>query len=274
MIDPDTKNWLEKRQVEFVQMHLIDVQGRLRNVDEDAAKKLSETLDTEDLIHAIVLRPNPSAEGRFLLVAGAHRLRGHEIVGRNEILAEVRNLTDDQAQAIEEIENLARKELLVFQRVIAVGRFKRRHTADYPSTRAGGDRKSIKARSSRFESFSASLSAKTGRSVRSFEEDAALYEAIGEDTLNLLGASPIADNAAQLKALAELAPDQQRACANRIAAGDFKSVKEWRRAVGDDNGPVLMTPEEEWEVKFVDLWERARPAWRKNILRKIEAGKL
>ena len=35
-----------------------------------------------------------------------------------------------------------------------------------------------------------------------------------------------------------------------------------------------MTPEEKWEVKFVNHWETGTPAWQKRVLAKIKADKL
>lgn len=259
----------------MVLISAIDVGDRMRDVDEYEAAKLSESIAMRGLDNAITLREIPGETHRFKLVSGGHRIRAHQMLGLEYIRADLRQMPDDEATAIERDENFFRFGLTVVESALAVGTFIDDWEAANGKLKWGGDRsENSKMTSCHLANPFEDLSEKSGKSKRTMQRLNEYYRKLGPDTLRTLRGNNIEDNASELKALSDLGHEQQRACANSIVAGDFKSVKEWRRAVGDDNGPVLMTPEEEWEVKFVDLWERGRPAWRKNILRKIEAGKL
>lgn len=254
------------REIRTIPLDLIDVEGRLRGVDEAAAAELAGTLETDGLIHPIILRVHPEDPSRYQLVAGAHRLMAHELIGQDEIAAEIRDLTDDEAEAIEEVENLARRGLKVIERVIAVGRFKQRQITAFPETAAGGSNGNQyvggKTRSSRSATYSSILSDQTGRSVRSFEEDAALFEALGEEALRDLVGSSVEDNAVQLKALSALGTDQQKACVESLSNGAHKSVKEWRIAVGDLPEKIKPSaPEDIWFEKITGLFGEGQKKW-------------
>lgn len=265
------------RDIHSIPLDLIDVSGRLREVDEAAAAELAETLETEKLIHPIIVREHPDDPNRYLLVAGAHRVRGHELAGLVEIDAEIRDLTDEEAEAIEEIENLARKGLLAVERIIAVGRFKRRHLTKFPETAAGGKNGNQytggKGRTSPSASYSQTLSDQTGRSARSFREDSTLFEALGEEVLRSLSGSPIEDKYVQLKALSELSPEQQATCAHQLKEHSYQTVKEWRVAVGDLPEKIKPSaPEDIWFEKITGLFGEGQKKWQDRFRAFLREG--
>ena len=85
--------------------------------DEAYMENLVESIRIEGLLDPIIVRPLPAQEGchtmtpRFELVAGHHRVDAFEILGRAEIPAFVRNLSDAEAARALTSENTTRKAL-------------------------------------------------------------------------------------------------------------------------------------------------------------------
>jgi ParB family chromosome partitioning protein len=98
--------------------------------DEESLKELAASIKTHDVIQAVVLRPRP--EGKFELVVGERRFRASKIAGKKAINATVRELTDEQVQEIQLIENMQREnphpmaEALAIQKLLALSHIKNR----------------------------------------------------------------------------------------------------------------------------------------------------
>lgn len=73
-----------------------------------AIAELAKSIDESGLLQPVVCRP--MAEG-FELLAGARRFEAHRLLGRNTILALVRDLNDQQAIEVTVLENLQRENL-------------------------------------------------------------------------------------------------------------------------------------------------------------------
>jgi ParB family chromosome partitioning protein len=78
---------------------------------------LVETMgNPANLISPILVRPHPDHPGRFALVFGAHRLEARAKRGDTHILADIRSMTDVEAQIQEIRENYDRADLTALQR--------------------------------------------------------------------------------------------------------------------------------------------------------------
>jgi ParB/RepB/Spo0J family partition protein len=125
-----------------IECHLIAVDTEKRRpIDEATAIELARSIREDGLLHPITVRPN---EGRYWLIAGAHRLKAwYEILRRPTILAKVLDLDDNEAEIIEIEENLRRLDLTREQRDDHIRRFaeleKLRH-ADPLSDKGGRGR--------------------------------------------------------------------------------------------------------------------------------------
>lgn len=258
---------MNDRVVKNIPLELIDVQGRLRDVDETAAMQLALSIAKSGLNNAITVRPNGD---RYELVAGGHRLRAHELLDYDEIRCDVRDLSDDQAELVEIEENLFRNDLTCAERVLSLGVWDRAFRAEHPDFKQGGDRGNHhtggKVPSWDFGSYDDVMAEKTGRSRSRNYEDLAAFRALGEDALRKLMKSKIADNAAQLKALSKLPPDDRDRAANDFATGEYEAVKEWRQAVGDLIPPPHRTPKDDWMMKMLALWGRGQRQWQKDFM--------
>lgn len=81
--------------------------------DEAALKTLGESIKDNGLIQPIVVRPHPSEEGRYQLVAGERRFRASKLVKLDTIDAVVRELDDRQALLVAVEENAKREDISV-----------------------------------------------------------------------------------------------------------------------------------------------------------------
>lgn len=88
--------------------------------DETYLENLADSISVEGLLDPIIVRPLPEVEGcytvtppwpRYELVAGHHRVAAFQILGRTEIPAFVRHLTDAEAARALTSENTVRKTL-------------------------------------------------------------------------------------------------------------------------------------------------------------------
>lgn len=91
----------------------IAVKPQVREIFEDAENSLEDLADSireHGVLQAIIIRPIPGPIP-FELVAGERRLRAATIAGLEQIPAIVRELTDEEAEAIQFAENIQRKNL-------------------------------------------------------------------------------------------------------------------------------------------------------------------
>lgn len=91
----------------------IAVKPQVREIFEDAENSLEDLADSireHGVLQAIIIRPIPGPIP-FELVAGERRLRAATMAGLEQIPAIVRELTDEEAEAIQFAENIQRKNL-------------------------------------------------------------------------------------------------------------------------------------------------------------------
>ena len=135
------------------------------------------------------------------MVAGAHRLRAHELLGRETITCTIRDLSDDEAELVEIEESLMRSELTAAERILSIGLWNEAFLEANPEYRRGGDRGNQhvggKVQSSDLARYDEIMSGKTGRSRSSNFEDIAIFEGLGIEILKVavvlsrFGAAPL-----------------------------------------------------------------------------------
>jgi ParB/RepB/Spo0J family partition protein len=77
--------------------------------DEEGIQELADSIRQQGVIQPVVVRP--VLTGRYKLIAGERRCRGAIMAGLTKIPALVKDLTDDQATALQIIENEQRKDI-------------------------------------------------------------------------------------------------------------------------------------------------------------------
>ena len=78
---------------------------------ESEINELAHSIRTLGILQPVLLRPHPSKQGRFELVAGERRFRAAQLAGIQEIPANIKTLNDRQVLEIALVENVQRSNL-------------------------------------------------------------------------------------------------------------------------------------------------------------------
>jgi len=166
----------------------------------------------------------------YRLIHGAHRLAAYRELQWDAIPAIIHDLDELHAELAEIDENIQRKQLTKAEECKALARRKQIYESLHPETKRGGDKTAKSKKQNDKMSFSSDTAAKTGKSKRSVERDAALGLALSDDVLEKIAATPVANNKSELKKLAKLDADMQQTVANMLAEGECSSVTEALRS--------------------------------------------
>ena len=98
----------------------ITIPERLRNVDEDHALAIQASIVEHGLLNPVTVRSTPNGKQKYVLVAGAHRMRAIALLDEAEIDVMVVKADADEAVLIEIEENLFRNDLSVMDRAVFV----------------------------------------------------------------------------------------------------------------------------------------------------------
>lgn len=122
-----------------LQINQIIIPDNRRPIDNQKVKELAESIKEIGLINPITVK---SDSGKFILVAGLHRLEAQKLLGFTNIEVKTISKNDLEVKLIEIDENLIRNELHYTERGELLRRKKKIYEELYPETRVGGDRKS------------------------------------------------------------------------------------------------------------------------------------
>jgi ParB family transcriptional regulator, chromosome partitioning protein len=185
-------------------------------------------------IQAITVRVCDES-GKYILVAGAHRLEAAKLLGWHEITATIRIMDAVEAAIIEIDENLIRNELSAIDQALSLAERKGLWEQKYPEAAHGKSKKSkqnqldgkvanIATLPSRFTKEAAKA---TGLSERSIQYACKLAADLSPELIALLRSSSIADNAAQLRLFVEktMIEEDKLLAAQAIAEGKAKNFR-------------------------------------------------
>lgn len=200
------------------QTALIDVpDDRARAFDPVWAEALARMIEVQGLLQPILVRAVPG--GRYVLVAGLHRLRAYGLLGRGSIPIRISQAeTDDQARLEEVMENLGRYDLIALDRCRHLWELKAVWLKLYPQAKAGGDRKSdaIKRQSLAFDpfepqvfGFSDATAEKIGLSPQAIRLAVRIWHYLTPESRRRLIGTELARKQTELKALSEQKPAVQ-----------------------------------------------------------------
>lgn len=197
----------------------ILIPDRLRPLDEAHAKSLAVSIKRRGLLHPITLRKTPPATKGFkpwILTAGYHRLRAHEILGLQEISGFEFDADGASAQILEIEENLHRYDLSPIDRAIFVQKRRELHEQQYGEIKRGG------AKGKRISLWSDELGEiadRIGLSERMLKRADKIGRDLTPELRDAIRATPMAYNEGLLYRLARTEPAKQRVAAARIAEG-------------------------------------------------------
>lgn len=95
----------------------ITIRAQIRTEFEDddyTLQSLADSIAAHGILQPILVRPNPTGEG-YELVAGERRVRAARLAGLAEVPAQVSELTDQEAEDAQAIENIERKNLTLLE---------------------------------------------------------------------------------------------------------------------------------------------------------------
>lgn len=254
----------------MVLIEAIERRDRFREVDEDKAYDLSESIARHGLLHPVMVRQE--ADGTIHLVHGGHRVRACEMLGLDYIKADFTRLPDEEARRIERDENFARNDLTKSEEALAAGSILDDWEAENGRVQRGGDRSAeSKGQSLPFAQLRQDMADKSGKSERSIKDLLLVYRALGPDALKSLQGTAIEDNMVQLKALAKLPPEDRPAIVETIHAGDAASVKEAKQHVLGMPPVKPEHPDEIFLQKMVRMWTQGSKRGQDKFLKQIGA---
>lgn len=220
----------------MAELATIDVSDRLRPVTPENAQLTAASISEIGQIQPIVVRVHPSGNG-LKLVAGGRRCAATALLEREHIAAVLVECSDDEARMIEIDENLAREELSPLDRAFFLAERKRVYETLNPDAGHGKAKKPKTekgkvANIATFARFSKDAARATGLSERSVQLACSLAAALSPEAVALIRGTKLADNQAQLQALAALDPADQVTVAREIAEGRASNVAKARVSAG------------------------------------------
>lgn len=271
----------------------IVVKQRLRKVELATVSNLKVAITEGGFNSTILVRPIDSEDGvpLYELVYGAHRLTAAQELGHSTIPALVRELTDDEAAAIEIDENLVRRGLTPLERAETLEarfsvwrrRFPERvnQEANTATLKRGRPRNSDKM-SQFFEGappamgFAEETAAELGLGRRSVERSWGVVTGLPVALRNRLHGTWIAKNEGALRQLAGIGDRAEQAkVADVLLGGQTKNISD-ARAIAAGNTPLkaAQTPVDETLKAFRKLWGAASPSARGAILHDLAGRSL
>jgi ParB/RepB/Spo0J family partition protein len=189
----------------------IDIGFRLRDVDQAKVDAIKASIGEIGLRTPITVRPLPN--GKFGLVAGAHRLTAVQQTGGLSIECIVSDSDDVDAELWEIDENLCRADLSPTDKAIFTHRRKDLYLQKHPETAHGVNQHSRSRQvgdSSEPEPkrFTTATAEATGQSERAVQRDAERGERISEQALRRIRGTGL-DTGVTLDKLKRLSPEQQ-----------------------------------------------------------------
>ena len=252
-----------------IPLELIDIPAdRLRDLDLAWVEALAGMIQISGQHQPIVLRPH--GDDRYWLVAGEHRFAAVARNGAPDILAIVRELTDDEARLVEIDENLIRRELGPLDRALFLAERKRVWERLHPETRDGGDRKSSDFKGKNQIAklairFSEDVAEKVGLSERSVQRACEIAAGLRPDTLVDLRRTYLADHQRDLETFSKLPLEGQRIALEKLTSGAAETIKSALATETEErDGPAPVTAE-----KLLGLWSRMGAKERRQFLTTI-----
>ncbi len=222
-------------------INMIEVEDRLRSVDEAAVDHIAESMEQRGQIYPIQIRT--IEPGRFRLIAGAHRIAAARKLGWTHIEAFlVDDLEEEEARLLEVDENLCRAELSPVDKAHFFATRKEIYQRLYPETRHGGDRKSLEYRDNingpqwpldpnsrdlprnRPLSFAEDTAASTPWSPRTIKRYTRIGERLDPDLRKALSGTPVGRRLKDLERIADMDTDKQQDLLQRIQSAERQPV--------------------------------------------------
>lgn len=245
----------------------IDAGDRLRAIDEDYAQLIAASMAEQGQMTPVEVRATPSMAKPYALVSGGHRLRAAAIAGLATIDAALFEGSKREARLREIDENLVRRELSELDRATFLAQRKDIYEDLHPETKHGGDRRSDRAANlvRLVARFTTDAAERVGLSERTVRRALARHDRIAPDVRAAIAGTWLADNGAQLDALARYPQGHQRLVPGGMREHPgLRNVKEIIDLVLGDEPPAPDPDGDRFEA-FLRLWNRMTPYARGRV---------
>ena len=256
--------------IETIAIAEIHVPEDRRALKEDFASLYAAGIRRGRVFPPILVRRTPNAKGgKFTLIAGLHRVRGHEIAGLAEIRADIVKADTGEAREIEIEENLFRNGLSALERIDAVADYRRIFEEKYGRITRGGDQKSKGQVGTLIEEvsllgvveesqeghFYARVTERLGLSSRSAKRLSAIAKSLQSALHDAIVNTPIEDNQSAIERLSKLPVRDQVKYATLLAknGGDLEAAD---AALAPK--PV-QSAADKLNSRLIDTWGRIKP---------------
>ena len=220
----------------------------------------------------------PVEDGRYRLVIGGHRLAAVQILGWDDVLCDVRDLDDDEAEDLELRENLDRTDLTKLDQMIFMARRKALDHRLQNRPKHGGDRKSAVSDQrakigTLIPRFTEELAEQVGRSERAIQRAIQIVDNLDPEAIRLIRGTKHADNEQSLLKLSQQTPAKQRTLAAQLGSGGAKTIAQAAVLAGFEAAPPEGgDPQGVALAQLHTAWAKADLATRLTFLHDIDAA--
>lgn len=265
---------LNNTQVQMIAVDMIDMVHRLREPDPAAVAALAADMAQRGLrspIEVVKATGKAGIAGRYVLVAGGHRLcaaisLGWAVIPAFAVTGRARELRRDEL-----MENLAASELTYLERAQFVHELRviwEQENRD-SATRHGGDRRSEKFQDESDSSWSAAIVQRSGLSLRVLQKADAIGKALPANVADQIRHTKLAHQLSELEALAKMGGELQGRVAKAIATGQAKSVSEAKRVLAPTEAASEADADEAAMALLLRAWNKASEQARSMFLHAI-----
>ncbi len=265
-----------KKTFKTLKVSEIQCQGkRQRPVDDGYAEIIKASIEETCQISPVLVRPTPNGKKKYQLVAGGHRHRAIELIGKDApIECVVVTAATDEAALLEASENLIRNDLNPLDRAIAVENFRANWEKLFGKVKPGKDANPISANFALIgddnnsvnlteleegaskATFPVYCAERMGLSRRAIMYSQKIAKNLPADLRQKLSGTAAADNQSLLLKFADLPPEKLKVAAKSIdtCKGDAKAALE---ALEGKKSVKPQTKNEQQFSKLFDAWARA-----------------
>jgi len=242
--------------VELIPVDQIHVEDRLRSVNPDHAALIAESFRANGQMTPIEVRRDEA--GKFVLVAGAHRLAAARLAEMDQIAASIIDADADQARLREIDENLCRRDLTELDRAAFLAERKVVWAKLNPEAIVFKNKKS-RTNLSTIGTFAEEVAERLGLSRRSIDRAINRHTALTPEVRAILAHSRWADNGSVLDGLAKLPHEDQRKAAEALTREE-SPARNLAAAMAEFNPAKKVTRNQEVDDQFFNLmrvWGKA-----------------
>lgn len=211
-----------------LEINKITVKENRRSVSESKISELSESIKELGLLNPITVEEK---DGKYYLIAGAHRLQAVKKLGYSEIECNVVSFENSLLSELAEIdENLVRNELHYIDRADELSKRKRIYEKLYPETKKGAFNQHTKVLNANLANskptFVEDTMNKTKESTRSIYRSITRAEKIIPEAKQVIKEKDLPK--IQADALAKMNEDEQNIFVEKVKSGEVKDVTDFK----------------------------------------------